>query len=449
MNTTQFTDKKILVAGLGKSGMATLRFLNACGAEISGYDKVLSDERRSALAQEFPHASFYSDELKMALNHNEFDAIVLSPGISAYLPEINAFRKKGGEVWGDIEILSSLIKGRRDKIIAITGSNGKSTVTELTGFLCRECGLDTVVAGNIGLPVLQAYQERQGESADVWVLELSSFQLETTSRLDANAAACLNISEDHLDRYNDLLHYAHTKAAIFNGIHTQVLNADDMLCRAMKRPDAICQWFSLTDKQADFYFDGAKFFYQNQEFFDINNTSLQGKHNAANIMAALALCEGIGLKREDLLAALPRFTGLPHRTEVAGEKNGVVFIDDSKGTNVGATAAALLGIDKPIILIAGGLGKGQDFAPLADAAKNKVKATFLIGKDAPLIEKAFNNKGLKTEFCQTLEMAVEKSFQAASSGDCVLLSPACASMDMFRDYAHRSEIFIESFKALK
>ena len=449
MNTTQFANKKILVAGLGKSGMASLRFLNECGAAISGYDKVLSDERRSALAQEFPHASFYSDELKMALNHSDFDAVLLSPGISAFLPEINAFRKKGGAVLGDIALLCALIHGRRDKIIAITGSNGKSTVTELTGFLCRECGQDTVVAGNIGLPVLQAYKERQGESADVWVLELSSFQLETTPNLDANAAACLNISEDHLDRYNDLLHYAHTKAAIFNGIHTQVLNADDTLCRAMKRPDAICQWFSLTNKQADFYFDGEKFFYQNQEFFDINNTALQGAHNAANIMAALALCESIGLKREDLLAALPHFTGLPHRTEIVGEKNGVVFIDDSKGTNVGATAAALLGIDKPIILIAGGLGKGQDFAPLAEAAIGKVKATFLIGKDAPLIEKAFAAKGLKTEFCQTLPEAVEKSFQAASSGDCVLLSPACASMDMFRDYAHRSEIFIESFKALK
>ncbi len=446
-----FQHKKILVIGLGKTGMSMLRFLHEAGAEVAGYDHELSDERRSELAQAYPLASFYSGDLQDALRYETFDVLALSPGVSAFLPEIEAFRTRGGQVAGDIDLLCALIHGHRDKIIAITGSNGKSTVTELVGFLCRECGLDTVVAGNIGLPVLDAYRERNGQSADVWVLELSSFQLETVHNLAADAAVCLNVSEDHLDRYDDLLDYAHAKDRIFRNVRTQVLNADDILCRAMKRPGANTQWLSL-QQPADFWVDTTLpenvLMAAGEKLVAVNDLPLHGLHNAANVLAALALCEGIGLARTDLLAALPRFKGLPHRVEKVGELNGVVFIDDSKGTNVGATAAALAGATAPVVLIAGGLGKGQDFAPLAEAARGKVKATFLIGRDAAEIEQAFQAAGLATTPCATLPEAVEKAYQAAVAGDWVLLSPACASMDMFRDYAHRAQVFIDSFKAL-
>ncbi|MDO5685919.1 MAG: UDP-N-acetylmuramoyl-L-alanine--D-glutamate ligase [Neisseria sp.] len=442
-----FHHQKILVIGLGKSGMSMLRFLHEAGAQVAGYDRELSDERRSELAQAYPQASFYAGSLQEALRHDDFTAAALSPGVSAFLPELDALRARGGKVLGDVEILCSLIHGRRDKIIAITGSNGKSTVTELVGFLCRECGLDTVVAGNIGLPVLDAYRERGGESADVWVLELSSFQLETVNHLAADAAACLNVSEDHLDRYDDLLDYAHAKDRVFRGARVQVLNADDVLCRAMKRPDAQTRWFSL-QQPADFWVDAEHVIAGEEKLAALADLPLHGLHNAANIAAALALCEGVGLARADLLAALPSFQGLPHRVQKIGALNGVSFIDDSKGTNVGATAAALLGATAPVVLIAGGLGKGQDFAPLAAAAQGKVKATFLIGRDAPAIAQAFQAASLGVTHCDTLPEAVEKAFQAASAGDWVLLSPACASMDMFRDYAHRAEVFIESFKAL-
>lgn len=443
--------QKILVAGLGKTGISLMDFLSATGADAAGFDSNLSDERRSVLAQRYPHSYFYSGSLADVLAYEKFDILALSPGVSAFSPEIRAFCADGGKITGDVDILCSLIHGRRDKIIAVTGSNGKSTVTELVGHLCRACGLDTVVAGNIGLPVLDAYRARGGKPADVWVLELSSFQLETVENLAADAAACLNISEDHLDRYDNLLDYAHTKDRIFRNARAQILNADDAVCRIMPHSRLKTLWFSLKES-CDYFLDfrqpEAVLSAGGSPLLALDALPLPGTHNAANVLAALALCESIGLPRGKLLEALQDFRGLPHRCETIGELRGVAFIDDSKGTNVGATAAALQGIDRPIWLIAGGLGKDQDFAPLAAAAQNKVRKTFLIGRDAGKIAAAFQAASLETEHCATLPEAVEKAFQAASAGGCVLLSPACASMDMFRDYAHRSAVFAESFARL-
>lgn len=442
-------NKKILVLGLGKTGLSMMHFWQNQSGELAGYDHTLPDEKRIALAQTFPESSFFSGSLKEVLRNNQFDILALSPGISAYAPEIADFRAKGGKVLGDVAVLCSLIHGRRDKIIAITGSNGKSTVTELVGFLCRQCGLDTVVAGNIGLPVLDAYRAREGKSADVWVLELSSFQLETVDTLSADAAVCLNVSEDHLDRYESLLDYAHAKERIFQAACSQILNADDILCRAMRREKMKVQYFSL-GKHGDYGLseDGAFLCYQNQALCAVSALPLTGKHNAANVLAALALCHAIGLPHADLLAALPNFRGLPHRVEKVGELNGIAFIDDSKGTNVGATCAALLGASAPVWLIAGGLGKGQDFLPLAQAAKQCAKGVFLIGEDAPIIQAALAQHDVPNVSCDSLESAVQAAFQAASGGDWILLSPACASMDMFRDYAHRAQVFIDAFQGL-
>ena len=449
-----FQNKKILVAGLGGTGISMIAYLRKNGAEVAAYDAELKPERVSQISKMFDGLVFYTGCLKDALD-NGFDILALSPGISERQPDIEAFKQNGGRVLGDIELLADIVNRRGDKVIAITGSNGKTTVTSLVGYLCIKCGLDAVIAGNIGTPVLEAELQREGKKADVWVLELSSFQLENTESLRPTAATVLNISEDHLDRYDDLLDYAHTKAKIFRGDGVQVLNSDDVFCRAMKRAGREVKWFSL-EHEADFWLDkegrttgGLRTLKQgNEDLIATQDIPLQGLHNAANVMAAVALCEAIGLPREALLEHVKTFQGLPHRVEKIGEKNGVVFIDDSKGTNVGATAAAIAGLQNPLFVILGGMGKGQDFTPLRDALAGKAKGVFLIGVDAPQIRRDLDGCGLNLTDCATLEEAVQTAYTQAEAGDIVLLSPACASFDMFKGYAHRSEVFIEAFKAL-
>ena len=422
-----FQNKKILVAGLGGTGISMIAYLRKNGAEVAAYDAELKPERVSQIGKMFDGLVFYTGRLKDVLD-NGFDILALSPGISERQPDIEAFKQNGGRVLGDIELLADIVNRRGDKVIAITGSNGKTTVTSLVGYLCIKCGLDTVIAGNIGTPVLEAELQREGKKADVWVLELSSFQLENTESLRPTAATVLNISEDHLDRYDDLLDYAHTKDKIFRGDGVQVLNSDDVFCRAMKRAGREVKWFSL-EHEADFWLERetGQLKQGDEDLIATQDIPLQGLHNAANVMAAVALCEAIGLPRE---------------------KNGVVFIDDSKGTNVGATAAAIAGLQNPLFVILGGMGKGQDFTPLRDALAGKAKGVFLIGVDAPQIRRDLDGCGLNMTDCATLEEAVQTAYAQAEAGDIVLLSPACASFDMFKGYAHRSEVFIEAFKAL-
>ena len=443
-----FQNKKILVAGLGGTGISMIAYLRKNGAEVAAYDAELKPERVAQIGKMFDGLVFYTGRLEDALD-NGFDILALSPGISERQPDIEAFKQNGGRVLGDIELLADIVNRRGDKVIAITGSNGKTTVTSLVGYLCIKCGLDTVIAGNIGTPVLEAELQREGKKADVWVLELSSFQLENTESLRPTAATVLNISEDHLDRYDDLLDYAHTKDKIFRGGGVQVLNADDAFCRAMKRAGREVKWFSL-EHEADFWLERetGRLKQGNEDLIATQDIPLQGLHNAANVMAAVALCEAVGLPREALLEHVKTFQGLPHRVEKIGEKNGVVFIDDSKGTNVGATAAAIAGLQNPLFVILGGMGKGQDFTPLRDALAGKAKGVFLIGVDAPQIRRDLDGCGLNMTDCATLEKAVQTAYAQAEAGDIVLLSPACASFDMFKGYAHRSEVFIEAFKAL-
>ena len=440
-------NKKVLVAGLGGTGLSVLAYCAHIGVQAAGYDAKLSDTQRANLTEKFPQFPLHSGDLQAALR--DYDVLVLSPGITRRQPAIVAFEQRGGKVVGDVAILADLLRGQPDKIIAITGSNGKTTTTSLVGHLCQQSGLDTVIAGNIGTPVLEAWLERRGKPADVWVLELSSFQLETTDCLNATAATCLNISEDHLDRYDDLLDYAHAKDRIFHGDTVQVLNADDVFCRAMKRDQRTVHYFSLNQSQ-DYHLDAAtaQLKHRQDNLLPQNAIPLQGSHNAANVLAALALCESIGMERETLLRHVQTFKGLPHRVEKVGEKNGVVFIDDSKGTNVGATVAAIAGLREKIWLIAGGMGKGQDFTPLRDVLQGKAGAVFLIGVDAPQIAQDLDGCGVDLIFCDTLPQAVQQAFSAAKSGEIVLLSPACASMDMFKNYAHRSEVFVEAMNTL-
>ncbi|MCP2040881.1 UDP-N-acetylmuramoylalanine--D-glutamate ligase [Neisseria sp. HSC-16F19] len=443
---TDWHNKRILVAGLGGSGLSMLAYFTHVGAQVAGYDGKLSDERRDELGRRFPQVSWFSGSLADALAQ-DFDILALSPGITRRQAAIRDFERRGGEVLGDIEVLARIVAARGDKVLAITGSNGKTTVTSLVGHLCTHAGLDTVVAGNIGTPVLEAELQRQGRAADVWVLELSSFQLETTASLNAAAAVCLNISEDHLDRYDSLLDYAHSKEAVFDGSGVQVLNADDAFCRAMKRSGRQVHGFSL-QQTTGYHLHQGCLKHDEEVLMSAAEVPLQGSHNAANVLAAFALCGSIGITREVLAAGVCSFKGLPHRVEKVAEKNGVLFIDDSKGTNVGATCAAISGLDAPIVLVAGGQGKGQDFTPLRDALKGKVRGVVLIGADAAQVGRDLAGCGVEAEYFDGLPAATRRAYEMAQPGDIVLLSPACASYDMFEGYAHRAQVFVETVQSL-
>ncbi len=377
---------------------------------------------------------------------------------------------------GDVELFARALQDSSAYVIAITGSNGKSTVTSLVGHLCAAVGLDTVVAGNIGLPVLDALdnQDTLGRCPDVWVLELSSFQLETTSSLKPDAATVLNISQDHMDRYAGLEDYAAAKARIFGVAEgargkeqgarenpcIQVLNRDDPMVMTMARPELVQWTFGIADiplAPCSLSLAPGNFCLANRKdrlwlcegdeaLLPVDKLPIAGLHNAANALAALALCRGIGLPYAGLVPALKTFEGLPHRVQKVGEVAGRAFYDDSKGTNVGATAAALLGFTVPVVLIAGGDGKGQDFSPLGDAVKN-ARAVVQIGRDGPLVEAAIGD-ACPVHRAESMEEAVELAYRLSRPGDAVLLSPACASWDMFRNYAHRAEVFIAAVKAL-
>ena len=438
--------QKMLVLGLKQTGRSVLNFYRDQPSKIvAGYAQEISNEERADLAQKFPHAYFYCGELKQVLDSNYFDLLVLSPGFSLYRAEIQGFIKQGGCVTGDVQLWLEYCKQPEQKVIAITGSNGKSTVAELTGFLCSQSGKKTVVAGNIGVPILDAAKTHP--DAEVWVLELSSFQLETIHDLNAQAAVCLNISDDHLDRYKDRLDYAWHKDKIFDGARVQVLNQDDPFCLAMQRSERHPLWFSLQEP-SNYWLKGTVIMRDRQRLIDSKELHLSGKHNVANVMSALALCSALQLDEQRLIDLLPFFKGLPHRVQKVGKFNDVYFIDDSKGTNVGATLAALRGAPGKVVLIAGGLGKGQSFKPLRKIIEEKVIALFLIGEAAVEIAEVVSNAVVPTVICNSLQEATKKAYAAAKPGDWVLLSPACASMDMFQDYAHRSEVFIDAIREL-
>jgi UDP-N-acetylmuramoylalanine--D-glutamate ligase len=448
----RFDNAHIVVVGLGDTGLSAARWLLAHGARVTVADSRTAPPNADLLAHELPGVALRAGPFDDA-SFADADLLVTSPGVPLATPAIAAFRRRGGEVVGDIELLARAIAGDGSRVIAITGSNGKSTVTKLVGHLCAASGLDVEVAGNIGLPVLEALAGREAASSrpDVWVLELSSFQLETTTSLCADAATTLNISEDHLDRYQDLLDYAHSKSAVFNGSGVQVLNLDDALVRAMQRAGRPVRGFALNADAEYRLSEGEGTHWltvDGERVFDVQRMSLQGLHNAANALAALALCEAIGLARAPLLAALETFHGLPHRVEFVADVAGVRYIDDSKGTNVGATEAALYGMTRPVVLIAGGDGKGQDFAPLAPACRRIARAVILIGRDGGKIDAALAGSGIETVTCADLPAATRAAAARAQAGDVVLLSPACASLDMFRNYKERADVFIATVREL-
>ena len=378
------------------------------------------------------------------------DLIAISPGVPLTEPLVRRAVGERTRVVGDVELFAQAAKGTR--IIAITGTNGKTTVTSLVGVMARAAGKDCEVAGNIGPAVLDSLMRREdsGKQPDLWVLEVSSFQLETTSSLAAGAATVLNISEDHLDRYRGIEEYAAAKARIFGGGGVQVLNRDDPRSLAMALPGRRTITFGLgaPGRAEDWGLldrAGEPWLAQGgNALLAVRGMKLAGLHNAANALAALALCRALNLPLAPLLDALREFKGLPHRVEPVGEAEGVCWYDDSKGTNVGSTVAALAGLAhgaSKVVLIAGGEGKGQDFSPLEDAVARSARALVLIGRDAELIGAAVAGAGVPMRRAQSMEEAVALAAEAARPGDAVLLSPACASFDMFRNYKHRGEVF--------
>ena len=435
--------KRVLVVGLGKTGLSCARFLSEHGIEVAITDSRSHPPALDELQNSYPDIAvfvggFNPEAFKRAT------CLVVSPGISLREPLIAEARVRGAEIVGDIELFA---RNANAPVVAITGSNGKSTVTSLLGEMAKAAKMDVRVGGNIGVPALDLLHEPR---PDLYVLELSSFQLETTDSLNACAAAILNISEDHMDRYTDINDYTAAKAKVYYGTGTLVVNLDDD--QVMATANLIRQGrnslgftsgepgdgqFGVCRKNNEIYLCFGK-----QTLLAVSELKIKGTHNISNALAALALGHEAGIPQDAMLQALTYFPGLPHRSQWVAEKNNVTWYNDSKATNVGAAIAAINGIPaNSIVLIAGGQSKGQDFSPLRDAVKNKVKHLILLGEDADLIKSELSAL-TKISVVNDLTEAVKKANDIAKPGDAVLLSPACASFDMFTGFEQRGDMFI-------
>jgi len=448
--TIALKDKQVLVLGLGDTGLSALRWLNRQGARLSVADTRDNPPGVEALKAELPAVKLYTGAFTAEI-FTGADLVVASPGVPLSEPEIQAAIARGVPVVGDVELFAQY-RPAGAKVIAITGANGKTTVTTLVGEMCKTAGLKTIVAGNIGLPVLDALGM---ETPDVYVLELSSFQLETTSHLVVDAATMLNLSEDHMDRYASMQDYAIAKARIFYNAKLQVLNRDDAWSMLMARSKLPQVTFGLDVGEDEFSYglrnvDGELWLScGTHDLMNMRDLKIAGLHNAANALAAIALCRGVGIDYVPIIQTLYNFKGLPHRVEWVANIDDVDYFDDSKGTNVGATCAALSGLSQKVVLIAGGDGKGQDFSPLKQPVADNARAVVLIGRDAPLIESSLLETGVAMYHAADLPEAVSIAKKLAQAGDAVLLSPACASFDMFKNYVHRAEVFVAAVKRLE
>lgn len=488
-----YEGKLALVLGLGESGLAMAQWLARCGARVRVADTRGEPARLPALREAVPGAEFVAGAFGADLLGG-VDFVAVSPGLTpnrelaAIAPAAQAANIP---VWGEIELFAQALaalkaeQGYSPKVIAITGTNGKTTVTSLTGLLCRRAGFDTRVAGNISPAALDVLREALDENKlpQAWVLELSSFQLHTTFSLNADAATVLNISQDHLDWHGDMAAYAADKARIFGAGAVRVLNRDDATVMRMGAPGVPHVTFGtgepdepnamgIVNERGVLWLATAVAGEPSEKklkkgeapepveitvnrLMPADALKIRGLHNAANALAALALCRAAGLPLAPLLHGLREYAGEPHRVELVASIAGVDFYDDSKGTNVGATVAALQGLGKAfgnpeqqILLIAGGDGKGQDFAPLAEPVSRYVRAVLLIGKDAPAVRAAIEPSGVPCFDLDDLPQAVRRAAGLARSGDCVLLSPACASLDMFTNYAHRAQVFVDAVREI-
>ena len=509
----------VLVLGLGESGLAMARWAARCGAQVRVWDSRDPPPNAAALAEHVPGATV----LRGALDATAFEGVRLvlkSPGLSPHDPQIagplEATASTGVLVQGELELFAQALaelkaeRGYAPKLIAITGTNGKTTTTAMTALLVEHCGQRVAMAGNIGPTMLQTLADAldaqasaqakapEGEPVDtlpeVWVLELSSFQLDGAKGFEPDAATVLNITQDHLDWHGSMPAYVEAKSRVFGKNAVMVVNRDDAqverlvpepipvkgrnarpiernvvrfgldaprrpgdfglvtehdmawLVRALEADETLkhARGKAAAETEVELHL---------QRLMPADALRIRGRHNAANALAALALATAIGCPLAPLLHALREYAGEPHRVEFIASLDGVDAFDDSKGTNVGATVAALLGLgaDKApaqLVVILGGDGKGQDFSPLAEGVRRHVRAVATIGRDAEAIEQALAHTGVPMQRHATLEAATRWSFAQAHAGDAVLLSPACASLDMFRNYAHRAEVFVAEVRAI-
>lgn len=484
-----------LILGLGETGMASARWCLRHGVALRVADTREAPAGLEALRSE-ANGDLDARLGTVALEDatlEDVTRIVISPGLCPTEAPLAGFleqaRERGAEIIGEIELFCQALndlaqQDYRPRVLAVTGTNGKTTVTALARRMAEAAGYTAVAAGNISPSALTALTTALEQDAlpEVWVLELSSFQLESTYSLAADAAVVLNLSQDHLDWHGSMQAYAAAKARIFKGASITIVNRDDPLVMEMvsglenmqvrsfgkgvpkyegdlglEESDGI-EWLAAvpvaeaepttSSGRRKAVVTPVRCVGSAQRLMPTEALRLRGRHNALNALAALSLVQALGGGLAAMLHALRDYGGEPHRCEFVRNIAGVDFVNDSKGTNVGATVAALEGMGRPVVLIAGGLGKGQDFGPLANAIRRHAKAVVLIGQDAPLIRDALGSGGVEQHAADSMEAAVQVAMDAAATGDVVLLSPACASMDMFRNYPHRGECFVEAVKEL-
>ncbi|NOX08976.1 MAG: UDP-N-acetylmuramoyl-L-alanine--D-glutamate ligase [Gammaproteobacteria bacterium] len=440
MNVSQH-ERHTLIVGLGVTGLSCVRYLSAQGDLLAVTDTRTQPPALKTLECDFPDVAVFPGGFDADAFHCA-ERIIVSPGVAMNHPMIVAAQAQGIEVIGDVELFAREVQA---PVVAITGSNGKSTVTTLLGEMARVSGCQVQVGGNLGVPVLDLLADAD---AELFVLELSSFQLETLTSLSPRVAVVLNVSPDHLDRYESYAQYCAVKDKVYQHAQACVVNRDE--ARLAVRQSVIS--YGLSEPQGnDFGLcdrEGVEYLCQGQELWlAVSELRMPGRHNISNALAALALGVVVGLQREAMVQVLRDFRGLPHRTQWVAECNGVRWFDDSKGTNVGATRAALQGLDCPLLLIAGGQAKGADFSPLREVVKNKVRVLLLMGEDAGLIETALGSV-VKVIRVNDMQEAVRCANDLAQPGDGVLLSPACASFDMYSGYEERGQDFVTTVRGV-
>ena len=451
------SDQKRLIIGMGQTGLSCARFLVAKGMSFDLCDTRELLPNQAEIEAEFPQCHFFNGNLDIDVL-TQYQELIVSPGIAIAEPAIAAAIKHGCRVRGDVDIFAEFVT---KPVVAITGSNGKSTVTTLVGEILAAAGHKPAVCGNIGIPVLDVLLN--DDEFACYVVELSSFQLETTHHLAAEVACVLNLSEDHMDRYDSMLAYHQAKHRIFQGCRSIVINREDPLTQPLVSTSmpkrsfglqmadnkvAVKNQYAIATLEVEKGVQAEYLMFEQQSIFPVADLKIKGRHNQLNALAAIALIESLPIQFKvestQLEKVLAEFVGLAHRCAWVAEDQGVEFFNDSKGTNVGSTLAAIEGLAghecKNIILIAGGVGKDQDFEPLAEACQLNVKSAQLFGRDASLIAQ---NLGSSCELnvVDTLEQALVNAKALASTGDVILFSPACASFDQFDNYVQRGEVF--------
>lgn len=494
MFVSSLKDSSILILGLGETGLAAAKWCLQQGAMVRIADTREQPPGLQALIAAGVHESsfFLGNQKALSVDAlNGVKSVVLSPGLAPFQSPIKEFlalaQEQGVEVIGEIELFARALSELQEqhnyhpKVLAVTGTNGKTTVTTMTRDMCQQAGLSAIAAGNISPAALDALMQALHEDAlpDVWVLELSSFQMHTTSSLKPDASTVLNITQDHLDWHGGMEHYMQSKAKLLAMSDTAIVNRDDVLTVQMVDyvDDLHVRTFGSDEPvlAGDFgveYLNGMAWLCASElDDFDTpvmkpakrksyerplrekgqvkrlmpaDAMRVRGRHNTLNGLAAMALCRAIGISYTPLLMTLRDYEAQAHRTNFVRTIRGVDFIDDSKGTNVGATQAALLGLERKVVIILGGLGKGQDFSPLLAPIQQYARAVLLIGADRDMIGQSLASSGVPMPKFDTLQEAVRASMQYAQAGDVVLLSPACASMDMFKNYHHRGEVFVDA-----